>query len=130
MWKYIPPPWTDKKPRTLRQPPVGAANVEGRTPADTIQMIGLPGGKVPRAASIDLGFVDVFISDYGRKIRFAGGGMDTDVGAGVPGPTRGMSINTGYQPPKVKYGVRRKATKKSGRHTGWTSASLGQITGL
>ena len=41
---------------------------------------------------IDLGIVDIFISDYGKKIRFMGEGEKTVVGKSIAGTTKGMSI--------------------------------------
>jgi len=47
---------------------------------------------VPESVSVDLGVVDIFISDYGRQIKFTGHGEETKVGKSLNIPTRGMSI--------------------------------------
>lgn len=93
-WKYIPPPWDQKKPITLIHPPEGA-DISGRTPKETIQMIGQPGADVPKEVSIDLGIVDIYISNYGKSIEFSGGGQKTEVGKRLGGSTMGMSV-TGF----------------------------------
>ena len=91
-WKYIPPPWTQDKPITLDHPPVGAKHLGEKTPEKTIQMIGKPRAKVPKDASIDLGVVDIKISDYGKRIEFVGKGLETVVGHSLTSPTKGMSV--------------------------------------
>lgn len=91
-WYYIPPPWTQETPISLSYPPLGAKNAEETTPDKTIQMIGKPKAKVPESVSIDLGVVDIFITDYGRSIKFTGHGEETKVGKSLNIPTRGMSI--------------------------------------
>jgi len=91
-WYYIPPPWTQETPISLDYPPLGAKNAEETTPDKTIQMIGKPRAKVPESVSVDLGVVDIFISDYGRQIKFTGHGEETKVGKSLNIPTRGMSI--------------------------------------
>jgi len=92
VWKYIAPPWTGKKTRTLFAPPIGAVKTGNKTARGTIQMIGTPDARVPEKVSLDLGFVDAFISEYGRKIDFTGKGEKTDVGGRMESPTKGMSI--------------------------------------
>jgi len=92
VWKYIPPPWMQEKPISLRHPPLGAKNIKERTPQQTVQMIGKPKAKVPKDVAVDLGVVDIFISDYGKKIRFTGEGEKTSVGKSLAGTTKGMSI--------------------------------------
>ncbi len=91
-WKYIPAPWTNSKPKTLPRGtvPIGA-RVGGRTPAETIQIIGEPGARVPQAVSVDLGVVDIYIFN-GRDIRFSGRGEQTDVGESLSETGTGMSI--------------------------------------
>ncbi len=91
-WYYIPPPWTQEVPISLSYPPLGAKYAEETTPEKTIQMIGEPKAKVPKSVSIDLGVVDILISDYGQKISFTGHGEETKVGKSLNIPTRGMSI--------------------------------------
>lgn len=50
-------------------------------------------GKGPRhKGSADLGIMDVFWDRSGRNLRFEAGGLKTDVGARVPGPTKGITI--------------------------------------
>ncbi|KKL09971.1 hypothetical protein LCGC14_2560550, partial [marine sediment metagenome] len=61
------------------------------TPAETVQMIGESGVEVPETVSVDLGVVDIFISDYGNRIEFGGHGERTDVGQSLPSTTEGMS---------------------------------------
>jgi hypothetical protein len=91
-WYYIPPPWMQETPISLDYPPLGAKNAEETTPDKTIQMIGEPKAKVPKSVSIDLGVVDILISNYGKSIKFTGHGLETKVGKSLNIPTRGMSI--------------------------------------
>ena len=91
-WKYITPPWRQDKPITLKQPPKGALRTGDITPEKTIQMIGKPKAKVPKDASIDLGVVDIIISDYGKRIEFTGKGLETVAGHSLTSPAKGMSI--------------------------------------
>lgn len=67
-WKFIPPPW-NKKPQSLKQAPIGAIKT-GRTPRETIQMIGRPQSVVPKEKTVELGFETVLISNYGQSISF------------------------------------------------------------
>ena len=99
-WKFIPPPWNQQKPITLKNPPHGAINTGGRTPQQTIQMIGKSGARVPKTASVDLGVVDILIDDYGKAIRFVGRGLETQVGS--------LSKTTGMSVPGASAGFRRK----------------------
>jgi hypothetical protein len=92
VWKYIPPPWKQEKPISLRHPPVGAQFIGAKTPKQTIQMIGKPKARVPKSVSVDLGVVDILIENYGEKISFTGEGEMTSVGGSIAGTTRGMSI--------------------------------------
>ena len=57
-------------------------------------MIGDSGASVPDIA-VDLGVADIFISDQAQTIRYTGKGLKTDVGVGVPGPARGMTVEGG-----------------------------------
>ena len=91
-WKYIPAPWEKNKPHTMRHAPAGARNPQGTRPADTIQVIGKMPARVPKEVSIDLGVTDIFITDYGRKISFRGGGQKTNVGRRIDSTTKGMSV--------------------------------------
>jgi len=100
VWKYIPPPFDQPKPITLLAPPAGADRVEMRTPRETIQMIGEPSGPVPEHISIDLGVADVYVTDFGRNIKYTGKGLETIVGKRIMVPEKGMSI-----PTKVDSGV-------------------------
>jgi hypothetical protein len=111
VWKYIPPPWKQEKPITLRHAPHGATKTGGRTPQETIQMIGKPQAKVPKSASIDLGVVDIFIDDYGQKIRFTGHGETTSVGQSMASATKGMSI-----PASAMLRVHRVNRRRNGQH--------------
>lgn len=89
--KYIPPPYDQPKPLSLiGQEPEGWRDL-GRTPAETLQVIGVA-KKVPKSVSVDLGFSDILITD-GKTIQFAGKGLVTDVGKRLPSPTRGMSVS-------------------------------------
>ena len=94
-WKWIPQEdFKDgAKPRTLPKGivPVGA-KTGGRTPTETIQIVGRGTKGVPESLSVDLGITDAFITNYGTKIAFSGKGLMTDVGERVPGPTVGMSV--------------------------------------
>jgi len=66
-------------------------------------MIGKPGAKVPREITVDLGVVDIIIKDYGKKIEFKGGGLETVAGKSLASTTKGMSIpGTGIMKVKVK----------------------------
>jgi len=88
--KYIPPPYTQLKPTTLvGRRPTGWID-KGRTPQETLQIIG-EARDVPGRISIDLGVADILVVD-GKRIEFVGGGLKTDVGTRIPGPTKGMSI--------------------------------------
>ena len=69
-WKYLTPPWTQAKLATLKQAPTGAVRTDGRTPEQTIQMIGDPGTRVPKTAEIDLGIFKIRVSQYGKEIKF------------------------------------------------------------
>lgn len=109
-WKFIPPPWNQKKPITLRTPPEGAKYVNARSPSQTIQMIGKSDAVVPKSASIDLGVVDILIKDYGKIILFKGKGLETSVGQSGS-RTTGMSIVAGVSA-RGKY---RKVPKRSKR---------------
>lgn len=93
-WKYIPAPWKDSKPQTSRYAPKGA-DISGRTPQETLQVIGERPARVPKSFSIDLGVVDAFITDYGKTITFTGHGTLTDVGSRIASPTTGMSVDEG-----------------------------------
>ncbi len=87
--KYISPPYDQLKPFNLiGQTPIGWKE-QGRTPNETLQIIGTA-KKVPKSILIDLGFSDILIIN-GKTIQFAGGGLVTDVGTRLPSPTRGMS---------------------------------------
>ena len=82
------------KPLSLGQPPAGAQFTGLKTPKETVQMIGEPKVKVPESISVDLGVVDIYVTDYGKNIQFGGGGLETDVGKRLASPTKGMSIPT------------------------------------
>jgi len=92
-WYSIPPPWDMNSPIPLKrnEVPMGAV-LGGRTPQETLQIIGPRPSKVPRDFSIDMGITDIYITDYGKKINFKGRGEETDVGTRDSSPTRGMSI--------------------------------------
>jgi len=92
VWKFVPPPWNQDKPITLDHPPMGATNLGEKTPEKTIQMIGKPKAKVPKDASIDLGVVDIKISNYGKRIDFVGKGLETVAGHSIASTTKGMSV--------------------------------------
>jgi hypothetical protein len=115
-WKFIPPPWTQQKPITLKYPPVGA-RTGGRTPQQTVQMIGTPKARVPKTVSVDLGVVDILIEDYGRKITFTGGGLKTSVGQNLPGATRGMSIDGGKLVLPASFQPKKRIVRKVKRPT-------------
>jgi len=91
-WKYIPSPWSQAKPITLKYPPIGAKAIYEKTPQKTIQMIGKPKAKVAKSVSIDLGVVDIKIDNYGKAISFTGKGLETIAGGSVASTTKGMSI--------------------------------------
>ncbi len=97
VWKYIPPPWTQDTPISLRLPPIGAKNTQLNTPEATVQMIGQATSPVPESTSIDLGVVDVFVTNSGQNIYFAGKGRQTNVGRSIASNTSGMSLNRGYK---------------------------------
>lgn len=106
-WKYIPPPYDQPEPISLGEtPPIGAKYTGGRTPGETLQIIGQAGASVPSRIAIDLGVVDILIRD-GQEIQFESGGLDTDVGESLGSPTEGMSIGgvdmeRRYVPPEVE----------------------------
>jgi len=103
VWKYIPPPWDMDKPLTLvGKVPTGAINTGLRTPRETVQMIGKPKAVVPKSISIDLGVVDIYVTNYGKNIKFGGRGMETDVGKRLSSPTKGMSIDGAEAPLGVR----------------------------
>lgn len=117
-WKYIPPPYDQDKPITLPRglAPKGA-RLGGRTPQETIQMIGRSRkgrkGVKPKDISIDLGIVDAFITAGGTRIAFTGKGELTDVGKRIPSPTQGMSVDGAYPGmPVYNEGVRRPVIKR------------------
>jgi len=93
-WKYMTPPWTQRKFLTLPKGavPAGAINTGLRSPYQTIQVIGKPRAEVPETISADIGIADIEIYDYGRSIRFAGRGTLTNVGERLESSTKGISI--------------------------------------
>lgn len=111
VWYYIPPPWDMDKPIAINRAPNGAQNPTGTVPEETIQMIGKARSKVPKDVSIDLGKVDIFITNYGRKISFSGRGEKTDVGTRMSSPTKGMETSI-TSTRKVKYQVTSRKAKK------------------
>lgn len=96
-WKYIPPPFVDRKPITLPKGavPIGAKYTGSNVPSETIQQIGETDAEVPESVSVDLGVADVYITDYGKKIEFAGKGLQTNVGSRIKSTVKGMSIPAG-----------------------------------
>jgi hypothetical protein len=110
-WKYIPPPWKQEVPVSIFGTPKGAKFAGETTPEKTIQMIGEPRAKVPKDVSVDLGVVDIYISEYGRRIEYKGKGLETKVGKSLREATRGMSIPAS-SPMRVKHKKpKRKADK-------------------
>jgi len=71
---------------------MGAVNTHLITAPDTIQKIGDSGAVVPEHISMDKGVVDIYISNQGSTIKFAGRGLETNVGKRIPSTTQGMSI--------------------------------------
>lgn len=109
LWKSLPPPWLQDKLTTLKKGEVPAgADTSGRTPEETIQVIGEPPYEVPETISIDLGVVDAEIYNYGKNIRFSYG-LYTDVGESLESPTVGLSIPSVFEDKRPV--VRRKAYK-------------------
>jgi len=108
-WKYIPPPWTQEKPFTLKNPPHGA-KTGGRTPRETVQMIGTPEAKVPKSVSVHLGVVDLLIDNYGQTITFTGKKRTV-----YKVPTKGMSIPAGM--PLREYPVVATRTRRNGHRS-------------
>jgi len=92
IYKYLPPPFKDSKPISLRQPPIGF--VGSGTPASTIQIIGRSNSRVPKVATIDLGWADIIIKN-GSDIQFGGKGLHTNVGTRIDSATTGMSVIDG-----------------------------------
>ena len=84
------------KPITLKRGVAPQGARLGRTPQETIQMIGTSRAIVPESISIDLGIVDAFITNRGRNIEFRGKGEETDVGERIPLTTQGMSVDGTY----------------------------------
>ena len=94
-WRSLPPPYDAKKPLWSKLPPVGA-RVGGRTPAETIQVIGNP-KKMPKEVRVDLGVTDIIIKGGAKPtIQFTGHGMKTDIGTRIPGPETGLSLGSEY----------------------------------
>ena len=123
-WKYIPPPYDQARPISLgRTPPLGA-KIGGRTPQETLQIVGQPRASVPDKVAIDLGIMDIVIH-RGRDIEFRSGGAETDVGTTLPSPTTGMSVvegdslleidDTTLGVPATQDRKRRKISKKKAR---------------
>jgi len=89
-YKAMLPPYNQAKLVSSKLPPVGMKRTSG-TPSETLTVIG--DKKLPfENISADLGVVDVFVDTKKKKIRFKGGGLQTDVGRRIPGPTRGVSL--------------------------------------
>jgi hypothetical protein len=109
-WKYIPPPWKQEVPVSIFGTPKGAKFAGETTPEKTIQMIGEPRAKVPKDVSVDLGVVDIYISEYGRRIEYKGKGLETKVGKSLREATRGMSIPAS-SPMRVKHKNRKPRRK-------------------
>lgn len=106
-WKFIPPPWKQQKPISLRYPPQGARE-GGRTPKETIQKIGDPESAVPRTAIVYLGIATIYIYDYGKRIEY--------IASGEKSPTTGLRINEGlvrYQPIKKSHRTTKSKAKRS-----------------
>ena len=101
VWKFIPPPWGNEKPITLKEAPIGAKHIGSRTPQKTIQMIGKSKAKVPKDVSIDLGIADIKIDNYGTGISFTGKGEETIAGERISETTKGMSIPA-ISPTKIR----------------------------
>ncbi len=100
-WKTLPPPYTSEVLITSKRPPMGIRKI-GRTPSQTIQTIG---GPAPKEIDVDLGVTDVFIrggDTQNPTIEFRGGGLKTEVGLRVPGPTRGITVSNDYGPDWTK----------------------------
>jgi hypothetical protein len=89
--KYIPPPYNQPKPITLLGKKPAGWLEKGRTPQETLQIIGEPGVSIPQTVSFNLGVVDGLINTQKMSIDFTGGGLATDVGK-LGNPTTGMSI--------------------------------------
>ena len=98
-WKYIPPPYNQSKPITLPKgiAPMGAQKLGGRTPQETIQIIGHSRKyRIPARVDIDMGIVDAFITpDNGGEITFTGKGQETNVGSRIDSTTQGMDMGDG-----------------------------------
>lgn len=89
-WKIVPPPYDQLKPISSRVPPVGIRRT-GRTPAETIQIIG---GPAPFTLDLDLGWTDAHIDAGSEEISFKGKGLATDIGKRITSVTTGMSVGT------------------------------------
>ena len=71
---------------------------------------------MPKKVSIDLGWADIFVIN-GKTIQFKSGGEKTDVGARLPSPTRGISVDDigdiePFEPTPLVKGVSRPAMSK------------------
>ncbi len=120
-WKFIPPPYRQPKPISLGGTPPLGAKTSGRTPAETLQVVGRIKAVVPHRVAVDLGWADVFIIN-GRRIEFSGGGVKTDVGQRISSPTQGMSVGDEGGLPTIKTParvgtIRRSTIKKVVRKT-------------
>jgi hypothetical protein len=101
-WKYIPPPYDQPKPITLKRgvSPIGADLSGGNSPYTTVQKIGESDAPVPERIAVDEGITDSFISLQGSKIAYAGKGEQTNVGTRIDSTTVGMSVEGGGAPAK------------------------------
>jgi hypothetical protein len=129
VYRYLPPPWDQLKPLTLRFPPTGYKD-KGITPAETIQIIGKPQANIPKTFSIDLGVADILISGHGKRIRYLGKGTETDIGGRIPDTVTGMSVGAPKSTRRVKYavGVKRHDVSKIIDWQG--DETLSELTGL
>ncbi len=121
-WKYIAPPWTAKKPTSLRRGaiPMGAVRTDLRTPQETVQMVGRSRkARVPQSLSVDLGIADIFVTNAGRTIHYKGKGEQSNVGSSIDSATQGMSI------PADRFLVELESGLVSGRPVSGTPSSVG-----
>ena len=113
------------KPLTLpRGVAPRGARLGGRTPQETIQMIGKSRAVVPQNIDIDLGVVDAFITNAGQNIGFRGKGELTNVGSRIASTTQGMDLGEGgedlfgiSEAEAMGYPQRTNKPKRKVRHT-------------
>ena len=92
MWKAIYPPYKQKDPITLKEPPPGAVVRKGHKSAyHTAQILK---GRFDGVAYVDMGVQDIKFTGKGStaEMEFAKGGEFTNIGRSDPSNTHGISV--------------------------------------